>query len=72
MPVVQLIRMDHQGVAASAVGLRAAVSEQLDAAQRVTDGIAIVAVRIVGVPGEKGLEPLEHRLGRRAPQPVLR
>src|SRR5690606_12072009 len=57
-------------VAGPAAGLRAAVVEALQAVQRDADGIAVVAVRVIGVAGEEGLEALQFWLRRRLAQPV--
>ena len=68
--VMLLVGMDDDDIAFEAVQSRTAVVEGLHAGQGVADGIGVVPVRIVGVAGEKGFEPLEPRLRRSVLDPI--
>lgn len=65
-PVMHLIGMNHNDIAAHAVGAGTAIHEGLNAAERVSNGVEVVAMRVIRVTCEKCIEALEAGLRRRA------
>ena len=69
-PVMHLIRMEDDGIAAAAVGAGATIVEGLDAADGEAQRIGVVPVRIIGMAGKEGLDALDAGLERRMADPV--
>jgi hypothetical protein len=63
---MHLIGMNHDDIAAHTVGARATIHKRLDATQCVPNGVTIMTMRVVRMPGEKCIEALEPRLRRSA------
>ena len=58
-PVMNLVGMDDDEIAGTAVGPGPAIAERLQPGERDPDRIGVVAVRVEGMAGEESLDPLE-------------
>jgi len=65
-----LVGMHHDHLPGAARHMLAAIAETLQAARGDADRVSVMAVRIIGMALEEGLDALEPRLCRGAPQPI--
>jgi threonine/homoserine/homoserine lactone efflux protein len=70
MAVMRLVRMQHEDLAGNAALVGTAIPKRLHAGKRGPNGVGVVAMRVKGIPCEKGLDALQPAAAGADAEPI--